>query len=755
MKKLSINKDGAALVITLGFLAILTIMIFAFAVRTRTERLASRSYLDNARANQLLHTALAHAMEHIDLTFGTNYPNRFALSSGNEVEVPISENINFSTEENYLPLGNIDIENAYLDAVDTANWLPISHNNINIGRVAYVVVNTSGLLDANAVGAVNQRNELHERANGLTPKEIQLSPELLPELNTSAQLVNPTNGSLSAADSTGQALVHNRDNAWNRFETLRDLKTLNTNKLGGAIGGKISSFNVFSLYPTTAFQGMELTEPINEQQFKKDFENILTSACGFDVEEANHISENYLDYIDADSIPRNLYGSSPEAVPMINEIWVDNFDFNHEVSDRTNVTYSISGQLHIETWYPFDDPLSIENDLQLIPSIPSSNDVEIITGEEFTLVPGYITVVVAYTNLSKALIIPLTEIGLTTTDDLFYQYSYEFEYNDRINFKIPLSSDDAEFTSFHLLNKAIEMVENDRVENDPDVLDRVEDIELKFDFLDEEMTNSIFYSCYDPRLNHYFADWVVRDNSTPNEINDLDDWGEEEDLVDKNKIRFFVSNQPMTNAAELGHLSTGQPWDTIRLYAGGETLDPVLDHFYTATNTEPTRPGLININSPHTNVLATAFYKAPLSNQSPFLEITANQALVLGQTLASLSGTANNNISHIGNALTTELPDWESLTDTQKDSIVGNTYRLFGSRDSSYTILLVAQTGTDFDNNGLDDEEITSSQQAIVHVWRDPTSQKAAVTFFGLTDTLRSTFGGDKSWDEILLDFKP
>lgn len=754
MKKQTKAKEGAALVIALGFLGILTVMVFAFAVRTRTERVAGRTYLDNARASQLLQTALTRAMEDIDFTFGTNYPNLLAIGSASDAVAPISGTINFTTEENYLPLGNTAIEAAYLTAVDTANWLSVDDDNgSEIGRVAYIVVNTSGLLDANAVGAVDPNNELLARRSGRSPKEIQLSSELLPELNTSAQLTDSASGSLTDADSSGQALVHNRDNAWQRFETLRDIRMLNSDKLGGAIDGEISAFNVFSFFPTNEFQGLELTEAINEEQFEK----VLIESCGFNAEEAQHIVDNYFDYIDADSIPRDLLGSSPEAVPMINEIWLDNVIFNHVVSDPTNINYEISGELYIETWYPFDEPQTDGGFIEVVATDPSnSNGVELIEGEDYILQSEYITVIVTYTNLSKALIIPIIELTSEQSEGgHFTQYSYEFEFNESIEFEVPLSTvADAEPTSIHLMNEEIEIIIGETV-------DRVENTDLELNFTDEETRDGTGYGCYDPRVNHDFGThWQALDNATPNEVNELDDWGEEEDLADKESIRFFVSNQPMTNAAELGHLSTGQPWDTIRLYAGSEAPDPVLDHFYTAADSTnaPAQNGLININSPHANVLATAFYKAPfpvLEAESLVSEITEEQALVLGQTLASLSENADNKLSHLGKALSASLPDWENLTDAQKDSIVGNTYRLFGSRDSSYTILLVAQAGTDTDGNGLDDEEIRSSQQAIVNVWRDPNSQKAAITFFGLTDTLRSTFAGGGTWGDLLNAFKP
>ncbi|MDF7825580.1 hypothetical protein P4B35_16255 [Pontiellaceae bacterium B12227] len=741
------RKEGAALVIALGFLALLTVMIVAFMLQSRSERLAGRAYLNNAQAKQMLHTALARAMEDIDTTFGSNYPAYTALGSTGNSGLSIAGSIDFSTELDFLPLGKPDISNEFTAAVNAADWENILVDGTNVGRMAYVIVNTSGLLDANAIGARDGAATLVGRGSGISPAEIQLTPDILPELNESALLVD-ADGALSSTDNPNLAFVYNRDTAWQRFETLRDLKVLNGTDYGSVLSGGISSFNVFSHYPeTTDLQGLELTETLDEIQFSR----VLMENCGFNADEAQNIVDNYFDYIDPDSIPRDLTGSSPEAVPMLNEIWIENFEFTHDLIDRTNVSYEIKGEMYIETWYPFDEPYDSGGYLEVIAADPgTTNNMEIVGGEEYILQSGYMTVVVAYTNLSKALIIPLTEISAEpSADGHFVQYSYGFDFQDSFELNISLEADDdVEPTDISLRHEEIEIIISEPV-------DRVENTDIKITLIEDAIADGVVFGCYDPRVNHDFGlHWETLDNSTPNALNELDDWGEEEELGNKENIRFYVSNQPMTNAAELGHLSTGDPWDTVRLYAGGDDPDPVLDYFYTETETTNTqsRSGLININSPHADVLATAFYKAPILEGT---EVTAEQALVLGETLAPLATAADNNRSHAGKALSGQLPDWNQLTDAQKDSIVGNTYRLFGYRDTSYTILLVTQEGTDLNGNGIEDEEVRSTQQAVVQVWRDPDSQKAGIVFFGLTDTLRSSIGSGNSWADILTDFAP
>ena len=765
MKYTRPHKEGAALVIALGFLAILTVMIVAFMVQSRSERLAGRAYLNNAQAKQMLHTALARAMEDIDSTFGTNYPHLLALGSRGNTGLPMAGSIDFSTERDYIPLGNTAISDAFEAELRSTTWEQVMVDGTNVGRIAYVIVNTSGLLDANAVGSTH----INQRKFGLSPDEIQLNSDILPELNASGKMVN-TNGALSDAVDSNLAFVHNRDTAWRRFETLRDLKVLNGPGRGSVLSGNISSFNVFSHYPQSPFQGLELTETIDEDEFTK----ILTEACGFNPEEAKNIIDNYYDYIDADSIPTNLLSSSVEAVPMVNEIWMKEISFTQDATDQTNVQYEIYGELYVETWYPFDTGQPTATNLQLYASNPTEDaetgtntgprSVEIIVGEDNMGANDYITVMAFYTNApAKAFILELVpKEGSGQIDGPFATYGFEFGYVKKVKLQIPFTNTDDEDIPvpyrITFTQDAIEVAEKVP-------LDRVEHIIFDTPFSENGSLSDIGAMCADPRVNYDFSDldqWMLSDVPTPNAINPIKDWGEEADLGNKDTIRFHVANAPMENAAELGHLSVGTPWRTVRLYGAGEQIDPVLDHFHTGESfrNKNARPGLINPNSHHKDVLASAFLDAPIQTDFDRADIqkTVNteMARILGANLAASPDSINHiTPSHIGNALSDNLPGWTHLTDAQKESIVANSYRLFGNRDTSYTLLLVAQAGTDLTNDGIDDSEVRSSQQAVVQVWRDPVKEKSAIVFFGLTDTLRSSIGSGKTWGDLLIDFKP
>jgi len=117
------KKSGAALVIALGFLAVLTIMVIAFSLMTRSERLAARSYLTSAQTRQLLHTALSKSMQEIDLAANTNYPSSFlALGSLGDTQDLLADTLNFSTADAYIQMGNTELATEYRSARGSAAW---------------------------------------------------------------------------------------------------------------------------------------------------------------------------------------------------------------------------------------------------------------------------------------------------------------------------------------------------------------------------------------------------------------------------------------------------------------------------------------------------------------------------------------------------------------------------------------------------------------------------------------------------------
>ena len=227
------------------------------------------------------------------------------------------------------------------DAVAGSNyWINIeatvNSKTTTVGRVAYLIANCSGLLDANYVGGSN-------RADGTHPAEIAI--EYLTEIGADKpSLINyrTANGSFeilpklaawkpSWHPSNMFCYSASLENEWR--QSWLDVK------------GKVDISGGIT----------NLTDPAKRNAIITAFwASGLTNAG-----EAEAAYTNLIDYVDSDFLPLDLH-TSADAFPMINEVM-----FNNTVSiDTTN--YNVTSTLTVELWYPFsfNNPNSFKVDLQ-------------------------------------------------------------------------------------------------------------------------------------------------------------------------------------------------------------------------------------------------------------------------------------------------------------------------------------------------------------------------------------------------------
>lgn len=170
------DRQGVALVLVLGFLAILTLLAVTFAITLRTERLVSRSYLDQVKAEMLLEMALARALATIEEDLETiPYPDPFFFLSEGVEDGALDESV-----WDYIPAAlswdSADVQRIltrwaqrwggapadyWKDPQQTA-WTDTPSGN---GRYAFYAVDTSGFMDAHVPMATN-------RSAGFTTSEL-------------------------------------------------------------------------------------------------------------------------------------------------------------------------------------------------------------------------------------------------------------------------------------------------------------------------------------------------------------------------------------------------------------------------------------------------------------------------------------------------------------------------------------------------------------------------------------------------------
>ncbi len=396
MTKLEQNdsRSGVAIIIVLGVLSVLMVLAVAFAVSMRTESAAAGNYADIVKSRALVHTALARALADLDQDLGTSsngasYPAHWSQQAmdtnmANAVHLYIGEATHLLPQGIYeaaAKLPSPGLNNGAAENVDdpNASWNPgslagfgiqtigggegVVVNNeektlladINVGsnyrvydpavplwtriengRVAYLIVNLSGLLDAHYVGG-------SPRMLGTDVGEIEL--EALPDLTDEALFIT------------------DRDSDF--YETLYALDDRNT----GLVNSGPANLGVYSVCPAAAAiddVGGTNIPPVlltaNDPTMVAALETAMRAGSAAPEVggpwglAAQQLAMNKLDYEDANSEPQSLYGPYVEAVPMLNEVWVE-----HLVPTTNNLNGGMI-QVWVECAYPFaeDSSLSFE-----------------------------------------------------------------------------------------------------------------------------------------------------------------------------------------------------------------------------------------------------------------------------------------------------------------------------------------------------------------------------------------------------------
>jgi hypothetical protein len=221
----------------------------------------------------------------------------------------------------YIPAA---LSNEARSAANNATWIEIILTNqgevYKAGRVAFLIFDCSGFLDANFCGNGT-------RDYGVNPAEIQLSA--IGDFKKPDDFITDRNTRV-------------------RYETLDDL---NNNAKG--IQAPVTNLFTFS-YAIPGFwdEKAKTNRPqVNLAGTAADIGNrktaiidALTNYCEFTATQAGRIFTNLLDYIDPDLEPHNP-SEAVEAVPMVNEIVVET---------RGGAPNMMQNDITVELWNPFD-----------------------------------------------------------------------------------------------------------------------------------------------------------------------------------------------------------------------------------------------------------------------------------------------------------------------------------------------------------------------------------------------------------------
>ena len=393
------QKDGVALIICLGLLSVMTLVAVTFSISMRVERMAARNFADGVRAKIMVQTAFVRALEYIETNMvpasgaARIYPPWDVTAS---VGGPLAQ-IMTAQAETLIP------SNELLTMARSAKpeWITIN-TGIATSRVSYIIINTSGLLDINAVGS-SQRvwstdiKEVDARGaaginttnarTALVTNRVQFGQfETIDEIQKlSSEVTGPlqTFQTFSYDPAPDKVFLTVTTNAagpswWNYIDTAAVPAQMGRRSAELYLHDK---FNINSMTNWPVFQNARYPRAYQDDtqfiaQIYTPLTNMLVKAglnpSASPQERPDDVAWNIINYMDPDRIPQGdidsdyndvhswVHSEGGEAIPLVNEIAIT--ETNIYASNSVTTTQYLIGTgyvVNVELWYPFA-PANVE-----------------------------------------------------------------------------------------------------------------------------------------------------------------------------------------------------------------------------------------------------------------------------------------------------------------------------------------------------------------------------------------------------------
>ena len=701
------ERSGIALIIVLGFLALLTVLVVAFAVMMRTERIASRNYSDAVRAKQMVQVGVARVQAELDAQAGVTGGGRVQFtyppwdtmnSAGPMLNTNFTDALISGDATNFLPLSVLSFATS---AAVNAGWTNIYvTNDTLVGRIAYTVVNCSGMLDMNFVGGATKRY------GGSSPSEISISNAFLPEFIGTAPVSFPPDRATRT--------VH--------FESMPDLMVGARSFYAGAPGFPSNSF-IYSrapngyLVPGTDQVRTQLWIGGDSAYIASKQPEILSAFGQFgDVPDTLSLFRNLLDYVDTDQKPIDQGASfGTEAVPMVNEVVLI-------VSNQSNgAGAKFFFTPRVELFFPFA-------------GITNKSTFKLQVGIIFSGTPVPATYKPPNYNVTVNTIKPSSG---DWTQGIYY-VTLPGDFGPAIGLSTNPVTSWGGLKAGVLCRLTLGGDTVDQVAKDASTM-------LNIDLSGLPMTASGYnesygMACNDPRFNYDVNNINIWKpvGATPGASGRLTTLSNENvgvvtyatDPTADGTNLMYVRDSAMTNTGELGFLAydPNKPWHTIRLLDdGAQRAHRVYDYFTVHTN--GFTQGLVNPNAKSIGVLMSTLWGA-CTNFSPTPDgfngwNVSNEVANFATGIRTLSSSMPmTNISDIGimgasGFWPAGAPKWF------KESVVRHSADLWSARQNMYTVFIAGQAlrrepGKASDALVDDNTEVVAEQRAVAVIWRDP-----------------------------------
>lgn len=396
------DRNGIALVIVLGLLAVLTILAVAFSIAMRIEYMAARNNANSVRAQELVHVGIARSMLRVDRTMqGECYPTKWINEAAHAWDALASEG---ETNMNRIIVGEAarfianlptSLSNDAYAAQNEAEWETITgYGGATNGRIAYVVVNLSGLIDANLACGSN-------RIHSTNIKEIDPDSLLSSSVGTfvsarsshrryeTVHEMMALNGYIERPNEGFYPYSYDVDrdqfflnynspvnfpqsampigNIQNALMNVTEMGTRNArlnykfdiNSIT-KYAGYYTPWNLEGYAADSSFVANYYTPVINmfkaQRRFQRTYYDTGNSNPNWMMERPDDMIWNLVNWLDPDKVPQGEVDGVPwthteggEPMPMMNEIQLR----------RESGSSSNSYQFAVELWYPFS-PLPVQ-----------------------------------------------------------------------------------------------------------------------------------------------------------------------------------------------------------------------------------------------------------------------------------------------------------------------------------------------------------------------------------------------------------
>jgi hypothetical protein len=713
------SRSGVALVLVLGLLSVMMISAVAFSISMRIERRGSFHYRYGVQARHMLWSALAEAVTEINrtITSGTFrvYP---------PWDIVVSSNIAGNTDKarvvrrSDMDLVPLDLQGSVKTV--TPYWQPVfDGSNNQVGRYAYVVVNESGMVDVNMAGGAG-------RTNGLTTDEIQLSA--LPEVGDGAVFEAALAMHCRYEDLNELAKLNNglvtKPNNMAVYSLSREDERIDYSPQNPANSPVISSkANLSSNYATWFESAIPAAE---KQNIKNHFINV-----GIDPLEVEFVYSNFLDYIDADCVPRNLAAPYTEPVPMINEFRV------MSVIRYVQPQVMLIPELSIEVTYPFMVPTTntYSLDYSFVTELYSSNGTKIASNTIANTVPNF------YGRNSTPL--ENREFCVKRGSQLLFPTPFIITGTAATDDVVTIS-----YKVYACVKEASGGTKVDEVVASPAVgamryLGLTNDVSpLRFPVSSGQQLLYLSKEAFDPRFNwdDQAQLWKCWPSSGPTNhtLGTTNYWTTRRlSQVGRDQgVRMHVGNNgKLFSVGELGNLLLGTAWNnqfrTLRLIDKDAAYPrhKVFENFSVVdlNRGEPKgfTQGRVNLNTRRSSVVEAVLTNCPIGYFS--LGGATNTSRLNGTQVAMirdmLMSEPSRNFYDVGEVGSNKPGySWATIcptnSDCERESVICNFAELFTVRHNLFLVLLATEASTPTIGGGK--ARKLAGAHAVVELWRDP-----------------------------------